>query len=249
MADSRLRFDFSGCRVLVTGGSNGIGLAVAHEFAAAGARVQITGTRPTAADYDHDLTPFEYASVDMREAPALDALAASIDSLDVLVNNAGANLAMRNEYDPDVFEESVRINLHGSFRMAMRCKDRLSQSSLEGGGSVVNVASMSAFVAVPMVPGYGAAKAAVVQMTKNLGVAWAKEGIRVNAIAPGIIETNMTAGMKGIEVLEKPEIERTAMGRWGTTEDVAPAFLFLASPAAKFITGTTLCVDGGYSAK
>jgi len=249
MADLRLRFDFSGCRVLVTGGSNGIGLGVARGFAEAGARVQITGTRPSASEYDHDLAAFEYASVDVRNPEALDALAASIESLDILVNNAGANLAMRNEYDPDVFEESVQINLHGAFRLAMRCKDRLSQSSLEGGGSVVNVASMSSFVAVPLVPGYGAAKAAIVQMTKNLGVAWAQEGIRVNAVAPGIIETNMTAGMKGIEVLEKPEIERTAMGRWGTVEDVVPAFLFLASPAAKFVTGATLCVDGGYSAK
>ena len=249
MSAVRLRFDFSGCRVLVTGGSNGIGLGVAREFVEAGARVQITGTRASASEYDHDLGAFEYASLDLRDSKEVDAFAASIDSLDVLVNNAGTNLAMRNEYDPDVFEESVQINLHGSFRMAMRCKERLAESELEGGASVVNVASMSSFVAVPMVPGYGAAKAAIVQMTKNLGVAWATEGIRVNAVAPGIIDTNMTAVMKGIDALEKPEIERTAMGRWGTTEDVAPAFLFLASPAARFITGITLCVDGGYSAK
>ena len=110
-----------------------------------------------------------------------------------------------------------------------------------------NVASMSSFVAVPFVPGYGAAKAGVVQMTKNLGVAWAREGVRVNAVAPGLIETNMTAAMKGVEQLEGPELARTPMGRWGTPEDVAPAFLFLASPEARFITGQTLCVDGGYS--
>ena len=85
-------------------------------------------------------------------------------------------------------------------------------------------------------------------MTKNLAVAWAADGIRVNAVAPGIIDTNMTAAMKGVEVLERPQIERTALHRWGTPDDVAPAVLFLASPAARFITGHTLAVDGGYSA-
>jgi NAD(P)-dependent dehydrogenase (short-subunit alcohol dehydrogenase family) len=106
---------------------------------------------------------------------------------------------------------------------------------------------MSSFHAVPIVPGYGAAKAGIVQMTMNLGVAWAADRIRVNAVAPGLIETNMTAPMKGIEALEKPELDRTPMRRWGTPEDVVPAFLFLASPAARFVTGQTLCVDGGYS--
>ena len=120
-------------------------------------------------------------------------------------------------------------------------------SGLDGGASVLNIASMSAYFALPMVPAYGAAKAAVVQMTKNLAVAWVNDGIRVNAVAPGIIESNMTSAMKGIEALEKPQIDRTPMHRWGTPEDVAPAFLFLASSAARFITGQTLPVDGGYS--
>ena len=102
---------------------------------------------------------------------------------------------------------------------------------------------------MPLVPGYGAAKAAIVQMTKNLGVAWAKENVRVNAVAPGLIESNMTRVMKGVPALEQPEMDRTPMGRWGTPEDIAPAYLFLASSSARFITGQTLCVDGGYSAK
>lgn len=249
MADDRVRFDFSGARVLVTGGSNGIGLGIARAFDAAGAAVTITGRRAAASDYDHDLSAFAYHSLDVRDSRALDALAGSLDALDVLVNNAGENLMARNEWKPEVFEEAVRINLFGAFQLAVACKELLARCPLEGGGSILNVASMSAFVAVPFVPGYGAAKAAIVQMTKNLGVAWARDGVRVNAVAPGLIESNMTSAMKGIEALEKPELDRTPMGRWGTPEDVAPAFLFLASPAARFITGQTLCVDGGYSVR
>jgi NAD(P)-dependent dehydrogenase (short-subunit alcohol dehydrogenase family) len=109
------------------------------------------------------------------------------------------------------------------------------------------MASMSAFIAVPVVPGYGAAKAGVVQMTKNLAVSWVGDGIRVNAIAPGLILSNMTSVMKGVAALEDPEIRRTPMGRWGTPEDITPAALFLASSGARFITGQTLNVDGGYS--
>jgi NAD(P)-dependent dehydrogenase (short-subunit alcohol dehydrogenase family) len=248
MGDDRVHFDFSGTRVLVTGGSNGIGLGIARAFSAAGAEVTITGTRDAAGDYDHDLSAFRYRRADMRDGDALDALVGSLEGLDVLVNNAGANLMARDEWKPEVFEEAVRINLFGAFHLAVTCKELLLQSSLDGGASILNIASMSAFRAVPVVPGYGAAKAAVVQMTKNLGVAWAKQGIRVNAVAPGIIESNMTAPMKGVEAFEKPEIDRTPLGRWGTPEDVAPAFLFLASPAARFVTGQTLCVDGGYSA-
>jgi NAD(P)-dependent dehydrogenase (short-subunit alcohol dehydrogenase family) len=243
-----LRFDYSGARVLVTGGSNGIGLGIARAFADAGAKVRVTGTRKAAGDYGHDLSAFAYAPLDVRDPAAIARVAASCDGLDVLVNNAGANFPFRpSEWDPEVFEDSVRVNLVSAFRMSLACKPLLAASGLEGGGSILNVASMSAFKAVPIVPGYGAAKAGVVQLTLNLAAAWANDGIRVNAVAPGLIESNMTRAMKGVEALEKPELERSLMRRWGTPEDVAPTFLYLASAAARFVTGQTWCVDGGYS--
>ena len=241
------RFDFGGACVLVTGGSNGIGLGIAQAFAAAGARVTITGTRPSAGDYAHDLSAFAYQRLDVRDGGAIAALAGSLDALDVLVNNAGANTVQPSEWDPAVFEESVRVNLFSAFRMASAVKPLLEKSALAGGASVVNLASMSSFFAVPIVPGYGAAKAGIVQLTKNLAVAWARQRIRVNAVAPGLILSNMTRVMKGIDALERPQLERTPLGRWGTPEDVAPAVLFLASAAAGFVTGHTLCVDGGYA--
>jgi 3-oxoacyl-[acyl-carrier protein] reductase len=241
------RFDFSGARVLVTGGSNGIGLGIAQAFVAAGAHVTITGRRARAADYEHDLSAFAYQPLDVRDGPAIARVGGGLDRLDVLVNNAGANTVQPSEWEPDVFEEALRVNLGSAFRMATAVRPLLAQSGLAGGASIVNLASMSSFFAVPIVPGYGAAKAGVVQLTKNLAVAWAKQKIRVNAVAPGLILSNMTRVMQGIEALEKPQLDRTPLARWGTPEDVAPAVLFLASAAAGFVTGHTLCVDGGYA--
>jgi NAD(P)-dependent dehydrogenase (short-subunit alcohol dehydrogenase family) len=237
-------FDFAGAHVLVTGGTAGIGYAIAHAFDDAGATVTITGTRAAATEYDTDLAPFAYRQCRMTDHAEIEAVANACDRLDVLVNNAGQNLpGGRNEYEPDVFEETVAINLFGAFRLATATKDKLAVN----GGSVVNLASMSSFFAVEFVPGYGAAKAGIVQMTKTLAVAWAKHNVRVNAVAPGVVETGMTAPMLPYEQLTEPLLARTPMGRFAQPAEIAPAVLFLASPAARYITGQTLNVDGGFS--
>ncbi len=241
-------FDFAGAHVLVTGGSNGIGLGVAGAFADAGAMVTITGTREDAGAYDHDLSRFAYRRCRMTDADEVQALADGVDALDVLVNNAGQNLpGGRSEWDDGVFEEVLAVNLVAPFRLAQACHDRLAASDVDGGGSVVNVGSMASFFGMEIVPGYGAAKGGVVQTTKTLAVSWARDGIRVNAVAPGVVETNMTAPMLPFDEITGPLLARTPMGRFGTPADVAGAVLFLASPAARYVTGHTLVVDGGFS--
>ncbi len=242
-------FDFSGSSVLVTGGTSGIGLAVASAFVAAGASVTVTGTRSSAADYHTDLTDFTFRSLQMRDPEAVDALAAGIDRLDVLVNNAGANFPDgRDEWDPDGFSAALDLNVEGAMRLSVRLRPVLAASAMEGGASVVNVVSMTAFRSTTIVPGYSAAKAALMALTRNLAVHWAADGIRVNAVAPGLIDTPMTAPMKHLPELLESQVNRAALRRMGTPGEVAAAVLFLSCAASAFTTGTAFAVDGGYLA-
>lgn len=243
-------FDFSGTTALVTGGTSGIGFAVASALAAAGARVTVTGTRSAKADYELDLSAFAYHQVEMRDHPAVDALAAGFDELDILVNNAGANFPDgRDEWDPDGFSAALDLNVEGAMRLTMRARDALKASAMSGGASVVNVVSMTAFRSTTIVPGYSAAKSALLSLTRNLAVHWARDHIRVNAVAPGLIETPMTAPMQSLPELLESEVNKAAIRRMGTPDEIAAAVLFLCSSASAFTTGSYVAVDGGYLAQ
>lgn len=242
-------FDFTGSSVLVTGGTSGIGHAVASAFASAGASVTVTGTRGSASDYDTDLSAFAYWQLEMRDTEAVDAVAAGLDSLDVLVNNAGANFPDGlDEWSPEGFSASLAMNVEGAQRLTVGSRAALAANSMVGGASVVNVISMMSYRATTIVPGYSSSKAALLALTRNLALHWVNDGIRVNAVAPGLIDTPMTAPMKPYPEMLDGELAKQAMRRMGTPEEVASAVLFLSSAASSFTTGTALAVDGGYLA-
>lgn len=248
MSEGKATFDFSGSRVLVTGGSNGIGFAIAQQYRDAGARVTVTGTQGRGEDYDNDLSGFSYRQLRVQDRDEIEAVAAGLEGLDILINNAGASMpGGMDEWTADGFEESVRVNLFSAFQMARACYPQLAASQQPGGASVIGIASLTSFFGNDIVPGYGAAKAGLAQLTKTLSIKWAADGIRANAVAAGMTETRMTAIMKEIPEMNEPVIARTPMKRWGTPAEVASAVLFLSSTAAGFVSGQTLLVDGGYS--
>lgn len=234
-------FDFAGAQVLVVGASRaGIGASIARAFQTAGATVAITGAEEEPAPEDR--ARFAYTRIDVTDGDAIRALAASMPKLDILVNCA-AITARGEEMAPDFFEKVVAVNLHGTFRMAEAFHPQLKAA----GGVLINVASMYAMFGSPKNPAYGASKAAVQQLTKSLAIAWAPDGIRVNAVAPGFIVTQQSARSRTDPVHVANVNARTPLGRWGEPEDIAGPVLFLASPAAGFMTGTCLAIDGGYS--
>jgi len=244
-----IRFDYTGYTVLVTGGTSGIGAGIAAAYRNAGAEVVITGTRDDAESYGIDLTGYRYLALRLPDDGRIEEIAAALPRLDILINNAGGILtnAQNSEFEPAVFEESLRVNLTSGFRMAEACRPLLSKSRLPGGASIIGIASMTSFFGWDGIPGYGAAKAALVQTTKTLGIAWVDENIRVNAVAPGMTASRANAFMLEDSGAMAPYYAQIPMGRVGTPHDVAGSVLFLTSPAAAYITGQTIRIDGGWS--
>lgn len=242
-------YNFHNSKVLVTGGTSGIGAACAKAFADAGAKVTITGTRPSASDYDTDLSRYAYRQLDVTDNRQVDQLPASLDGLDVLINSGGVALASlgMDEYEPDNFELAVRMHLTSVYRLSRGCLDMLSQSRLAGGGSIIAMASMSSYFGVGIVPGYGAAKAGLVQMMKTMAVSWSSKNIRANAIAAGLIKTRQTKPITDMAGDGEHFFERTPLGRFGDADEIASTALFLASNGASYITGQTINVCGGFS--
>jgi NAD(P)-dependent dehydrogenase (short-subunit alcohol dehydrogenase family) len=246
---ARARFDFTGTRALVTGATSGIGHAVATIFRDGGADVIATGTKPAATDYDADLSGMTYRQLVLTDPESIARLAAGFTSpdtaLDVLVNNAGANFpGGLDESHPDGFDASVELNLFGPYRLTVALHHALKASTAPGGAAVVNLASMSALRAVTLVPGYSAAKSGIINLTRNLAVKWARDGIRVNAVAPGVIDTPMTAPMMGIPVIVDAELAHVPLGRFGSPAEVAAAVAFLCTEQSSYTSGAVFVIDG-----
>ncbi|MDG4650408.1 SDR family oxidoreductase [Roseibacterium sp. SDUM158017] len=234
-------FDYDGASVVVVGASRGgIGAAIAHGFADAGAEVHITGAEPE--PLAPDAARFAYTRLDITDTGAVRAFASGFDRLDVLVNCA-AITRRGEEMAPEFFAHVLDVNLTGSFR----CAEAFHPALRAARGSVVNIASMYARFGSPRNPAYGSSKAGVEQLTKSLAIAWAEDGIRVNAVAPGFVVTEQSARARQDPAFVAAVEARTPAGRWGAPGDIAGAVMFLASSAASFMTGACLPVDGGYS--
>jgi len=239
-------YDYAGATALVTGGSSGIGLACATAYRDAGARVIITGRRETAAEYETDLSGMDYRPLDVADRDALYALGASLGELDILVNNAGG--AQGNEWEADAFDQSIEVNLSSVFHLSSACKELLAASEFPGGASIIGIASMTSYFGSEWTPGYGPAKAGLVQMMKTFGMTWGPLGIRSNAVAAGLTRSNLTAiVLDNMQEMVDDTLKRQGLKRTGLPEDIAAAVLFLTSPAAAWITGQTLPVDGGFT--
>ncbi|NNU62845.1 SDR family NAD(P)-dependent oxidoreductase [Ochrobactrum soli] len=231
---------FSGKVALVTGGTTGIGAGVATALSKLGAKV-------VAAGLDTHLFPGdETTSVEVRELnvgddAAVKSLIDGLDRLDIVVNCAGI-IKRVEEHQIEVFERVLSVNLTGTMRVSSAAREKLKET----GGCIVNTASMLSFFGGGLVPAYSASKGGVAQLTKSLAIAYATDGIRVNAVAPGWIATPLTKALQDDPARAGPILDRTPLKRWGKPGDIADAVAFLCSPAASFMTGVILPVDGGY---
>lgn len=237
--------DFTGKTVLVVGGSSGIGNGIAQGFRARGADVHVWGTRASAADYvgqeGSDLTGLGYTQVDAGSTESIAAAQLPFERLDVLVHSQGTVLYKRQEFEAAGWDKVMSVNLDSIMQISMRCHNQLAATK----GSIIVVSSVGAFRSTMGNPAYAASKAGAVSLVKTLGLAWAGEGIRVNGIAPSLVDTKMTKVTMDHADRRDRALTKIPIGRFGSVEEMAGVALFLASPLAGYVCGQTIVVDGG----